>query len=133
MAREIISLLEGNPNPTKTQSEFEATLNDIESASALLVPCRNFVFPEFQIVRSHLQTTREISVKQLFSEKGLPENNLRLIYEERNGKFTGLFTPNGKQELADILGKTLIFAHQPHSEPVIDLETAEVFVPTVKA
>lgn len=98
MGKEVLSLLDNNPQPT--DAELAVTLKDIESAETLLVPCRNFVLPGTQIVRAHMDTSREITIQQLFSEKGLSKDDLKRIYEEKDGIFTGLFTSNGKQELA---------------------------------
>lgn len=49
---------------------------------------------------------------------------------ETSPHYTGRFADQGKQRLADILGKTIEYYYQPTSAPIFDLIKKEVYSPT---
>lgn len=117
-------------------AQDEATLAIIKAADELFVPCRWGVFPRWNNIGVlDGGTFHSFSAWDLFEMLGIPRARLAEVYEydERRVKpadladpdpreagvlgFTGAFRPDGMQRLADLLGKTIEFWRQPHSEP----------------
>jgi len=115
----------------------QAALAVLRKANTLVVPYRNFVFPELTMV-GVIGTDMSfiaLSARRLLLALGLPRKALQEVYvfgRDRRSRFgyTGEFTPDGKQRLADLLGKTIEFYRQHNAEPVLDTSSKETYFPT---
>lgn len=58
----------------------------------------------------------EMLIEKLFSRLNIDPINLQRVFEYKDGKFTGLFAPNGKQELATMLSKKITFGMRVKDE-----------------
>ena len=93
------------------------------SAEVLIVPCRNFVYPEYQLVMyslGHDATTVLDLLKALGKQDRVNE-----IYDRSNrGLFVGQLYGQppylGMQVLTELVGKPIEFWYQPFSEPILD-------------
>ena len=129
------------------RGELQENMDAYIAAQRVHIFCRNFVLSDRQQVSVEggpgglLQPL--ITIKDLFFQLGFPEERLRQVYEfgkldemhpgegyeehEHPIGFSGSFTENGKQRLADILKKEIIFYRQPTSEP--HGEDPETYIP----
>ncbi len=132
--------MKSNENPTtseltpptaeetkKYQEQLDAEIKEfvaeILKAEEIMIPCRSVVSPQYNIVRlEQLSDSRIISVRELFKYLNIPEEKLEEIYQE------GQFTENGKQMLADLIGKKINFYQAPE-QYMIDPKTKETFEP----
>lgn len=158
-AEERVSLLEelglrtGQPSLSAEESsklrvqmededrEIAENLAALKAANRLFVPYRRGVYPYWNTILTPGPKYRGMSAEKLFHFMGILEERLTEVYEygdvrvhtstsvEIQEGFTGSFTPNGKQRLANILGKPIDFYFQPHSEPVVLTDTKESFEP----
>lgn len=82
---------------------------------------RRFVYPEFDsIIVGDRTAPKNIPLRFLIQELEISPEKLKDVYEfdSFDKTFTGRFRSEGKQELANILGKRINFWNRPSSEPV---------------
>ncbi|EKD85412.1 MAG: hypothetical protein ACD_38C00033G0008 [uncultured bacterium] len=96
------------------ESERRELVEAIMASEELIVPCRRFVYPQYTTVQT--LNGQGILLEELLFRLRIPRSRLEEAYEhtqpeEADGliHFTGRFAPEGKQRLADILKKPLIF------------------------
>jgi len=110
----------------KIKAETKEFVADLLKAEELMIPCRNFVRPQYNQVRLEERTDpRSISVLELFEALNIPKEKLEEIYQD------GSFTEQGKQKLVDLIGKKINFYYSPEQFHV-DPETKETFEPKIK-
>ena len=125
----------------RERAELQQFMDDYQAANKLVVLCRRFVYPTLNNVRfDESADSRQLPVKDLFYQLGLGDDKLREVYEfgnltemvevfgynEKDNPigYSGRFTKNGRQKLADILQNEITFYQQPESDPIgIDPET----------
>lgn len=135
----------------ETRVEFVAKsmpidgLNPEQSATENYAKARKIVERDEQEVQENLQavkeaktvfvplgphTARGLNAQQLFFYLGLPDEKLKDVYEYDGSRgFTGRFTYEGKQKLADILGKRVEYFYQTTSEPLMQADSLEIYTP----
>ncbi|MDD2646687.1 MAG: hypothetical protein PHV78_00215 [Patescibacteria group bacterium] len=129
----------------KEEAKDQKFLDDLRASAKVGVPCRAFVFPEYNSV--HIPSggpgkIKTMQVEKLFLLLGIPEEKLKEVYEfgdlgelrgieADKGKvgFTGSFTEDGKQRLANILGKQIEFSRSFPPDNQIEAGSQEIFNP----
>lgn len=113
--------------------ERESLLEAIEDGGGLLIPYRKFLYPEYMDI---LLPDKNMYVSLLdaleyldISPEVLPQ--IFQMEEGEDGKldFSGHFTDDGMQNLANCIGTKITYAHQPTSECILDLSTVETYSP----
>ena len=103
---------EYKPIVKKITRDDEGFFKDYKRSEELHIPYRNFVLPEYVHVRlGNLADPRSVNIGNLFFHLGMSEENVKEVFEfdnERN-RYSGRFTENGKQHLADMLGKEITY------------------------
>lgn len=112
------------------REDTERTLALIDRSPGLVNTYRYGVYPAWNDigVMAEGQSFHGLSTGLLFEYKGLPLASLQEVYDFRNGRYTGDFAPDGKQALADILGKTIRFYYLERQYE-LDAESGEDFSP----
>jgi len=118
----------------KERAELQQFMDDYQAANKLVVLCRRFILPEYNSIRfvNNLDP-RKMPVKDLFFQLGLEDDMLHEVYEFGNLNkmypgcgfdkrknpidYSGRFTKNGRQKLADILQKEITFYRKPQPNP----------------
>ncbi|PIU33219.1 hypothetical protein COY29_03580 [Candidatus Woesebacteria bacterium CG_4_10_14_0_2_um_filter_39_14] len=101
-------------------------------AEKLVIICPQYVYPDsHQIRSSDVNNSFSIDTQALFEVLEISKENLKEVYEFKKeiGLFIGNFTKNGKQNLANLLGKTLEIYPQLISKPISGSDFKEVFQP----
>ena len=115
-----------------TRGETEQLVKKMMGAEKLVIICPQYVYPySHQIRPSDVNNFLSIDTQTLFEVLEIPKEKLKEVYEFKKeiGLFIGTFTKNGKQNLANLLGKTLEIYSQPTPEPISDSKFKEVFEP----
>ena len=111
----------------------------VESKTRLVVPCRPFVFPQYNGINVELENgvVDTIPMIRVFDILEIPRDQLLNIYEttvsdEGRVELTGFFRPDGKQALANTLGTEVLFLKQLGSDSMLDYTSDEIFIPEEK-
>lgn len=110
---------------------------EMMKADKLTVICRNFVYPEWNRIGVLLVERGSFSglpVVRLFKHLGKTEEQLREVYVHVTPRaihrkdsaarvgYVGEFTENGRQRLADHVGKPVHYRYQESSAPILKLD-----------
>jgi hypothetical protein len=109
----------------ESEKEQRGDLEAILSGDEIMIPCRNFVRPEYNFIRSmNSMDSRSVVMADVFKLLDIPREKLAEIYIE------GSFAPGGKQLLADLLKKKINFYYSPEQNMVIS-DSKETFEPKI--
>lgn len=124
------------------ETQKRVNIEGVTQATRLFVPYRRGVYPQWNDILTHPEDTGIScyggTADKLFHYLGIPLIRLAEVYQYREFKyidgadglgFTGNFADNGKQNLCNILGKQTEFYFQPASEPIVSMDSREVFHP----
>ncbi|MBD3259941.1 hypothetical protein GF371_04915 [Candidatus Woesearchaeota archaeon] len=117
-------------------------MNAYNASDRINFYCRNFVLPKYAEV--HVENGPTVQLTDMFSELGIPEERIKEVlefgdlakmypgscHEKRQNPvdFSGHFTEGGKQRLADMLGKTIIYYKEEGGDPPC-IHSPEIYEP----
>lgn len=114
------------------RGEPEQLVKKMMGAEKLVIICPQYVYPHLHQIRPlDVNNSFSIDTQTLFEVLEIPKEKLKEVYEFKKeiGLFIGTFTKNGKQNLANLLGKTLEIYPQLTSKPISGSDFKEVFQP----
>ena len=121
------------------KKEEEFLEKAVKAKERLVVPCRPFVFPQYNGINVELENglVDTIPMIRVFDILEIPRDQLLNIYEttvsdEGRVELTGFFRPDGKQALANTLGTEVLFLKQLGSDSMLDYTSDEIFIPEEK-
>ena len=112
--------------------ETEQLVKKMMGAKKLVIICPQYVYPDSHQIRpSDANNSFSIDTQTLFEVLKISKEKLKEVYEFKKeiDLFIGTFTKNGKQNLANLLGKTLEIYPQLTPKPILNSKFKEVFQP----